>query len=653
MNTLDLSKYEKISLYHGGKIVTADATRGEDEQGNYIPAQAVLVGDGIIQAVAYTTEEKAAIDAVLAGRDYNDVDLKGQTMIPAFIDAHSHMNLVGQFPDASPSAGVTSHEALVEIGKRELDKWVNDHTFDAAYGPNEPGGKFWFVMSGFDNTAYVDPSKNYGAPAYAHPTKDVLDKISTEYPIICVHASNHLCVYNSLAMKLLEQRLVAMDKEAYADREHNWVKDENGEYNGIAHENGFFAAAFVGCIWYPPSNRTPDPSGVAANAMKVYAQYGITTALDGSGSGTSEQAKMVAAIPKEKRIIDFTSLCNYDTYKAELGGKTVGENPYDENGFRVGAAKIILDGSPQGKSAWFMHDDTDPSGGGYYRDANEVLLDNTPGHEWQWGEVEGKKFTNEQVTEMFTNLIKDNAQFHAHANGTASIQQFIDCYRQALVNNGVDLDDKAAVEEVRNRVRPVVIHAQTITPAQMEEVKALGLNLSFLSDHIYYIGDYHLASVLGPVRGQRISPVRDAIAPEMGVNVTLHQDSPIFPPNMPFTLYNVANRITRDGQPMGRGSADGSSDNNPLIRDWTNKASDTRDYRVSVYEAMKCVTVQSAWQNYEEDTKGSITEGKQANFAIFNIDIFSQDFLNLPAQDVQFGHLVEQTINRDKVIYQK
>ncbi len=652
MSTYDFSASKALTYYHGGKIVTADQTRGEDAQGNYIPAKAVVAADGKIAAVAYTDEDVAAIEAALEGQAYTDKDLAGQTMIPAFFDAHSHLALVGQFPDASPSAGATSHEALVELGKKYLDAWASDHTFDEAYGPNEPGGKFWFVMSGYDNTAFVDASKNYGAPSYAHPTKDTLDKISTEYPIICVHASNHLCVYNSLAMKLIEQRLVAMDKEAYANREQNWVKDENGEYNGIAHESGFFAAAFVGCIWYPPANRTPNPSGVLANAMKIYASYGITTVLDGSGNGAT-QFDPVAGMKEEERIVDFTGLCNYDDYQKMLEGKNVGENPYNDNNYRIGAAKIILDGSPQGKSAWFKRDDNDPSGGGYYRDADENLLDNTPGHEWQWGEDEGKKFTNEQVTDMFTNLVRDGMQFHAHANGTASIQQFIDCYRQALVNNGVDLNDKAAVEAVRNRVRPVVIHAQTITPEQMEEVKALGLNLSFLSDHIYYIGDYHLASVLGPDRGQRISPVKDALDPAMGVNVTLHQDSPIFPPNMVFTLYNVANRITRDGQPMGRGSADGSSDDCALIRDWTNKAYDTRDYRVSIYDAMKCVTLNSAWQNYEENEKGSIEEGKQANFAILAIDIFDPAFLNTPAQDIQFGHIVEETINRDKVIYKK
>ena len=63
---------------------------------------------------------------------------------------------------------------------------------------------------------------------------------------------------------------------------------------------------------------------------------------------------------------------------------------------------------------------------------------------------------------------------------------------------------------------------------------------------------------------------------------------PISTPDMVFSIYNAATRITRDGQAIGRGSADGSSDSDARITDWQNKKYDTRDERISAYEALKC-----------------------------------------------------------------
>ena len=66
---------------------------------------------------------------------------------------------------------------------------------------------------------------------------------------------------------------------------------------------------------------------------------------------------------------------------------------------------------------------------------------------------------------------------------------------------------------------------------------------------------------------------------------------------------------------------------------------------------MKCVTINSAWQNFEEKEKGSITVGKQADFAVLSVNPLSDEFLNLAPQKVQKGGFVVETINNDNVIY--
>lgn len=649
---IDLSKYKTTTYYYNGTIITVDAEKGEDADGNPIYAKSVIVGDGHIAAVAYTDAEAQVLANTVQKYNCRRVDLKGQTMIPAFVDPHGHINMVGQYFSASPANDIISLEMLVEQGKKDFNTWVNDHTYDDVYGTIEPGGKYWFVTHGFDNTAFK--TDNFDKGAYAMPTKDILDKISTDYPIIYIHASNHLCGVNSLGLKLLSEKMEALKKAApkqyaYFNPEINWDKDENGEYTGILREGGFYALYMAEPVLTDNSRtRIANAAGTLANAMDIYAGYGLTTAVGGGGA---QMAKLMAQIPRSERIIDIENVVSYEN-KEQLKGVTSANSPYDENNLRHHCIKIFLDGSPQGKTAWFAVDKNDTvSGGGYYRDAREVLLDGKE-HSWWYGEAEGKKMTDEALTAQFADCIRSGWQFTCHANGTGAIQQFIDCYRAALKQCGVNVNDAKAVAAVQDRIRPVIIHGQTITLKQIEECKALGINISFFVDHVYYYGDYHLCSTIGPERGQLISPMADAMAGDK-IMVTMHQDAPISTPDMVFSIYNAATRITRDGQAIGRGSANGSSDSDKRITNWENKKYDTRDERISAYEALKCATINCAWQNFEEDKKGSITVGKQADFVILDVNILSDEFLGMTPMEAKAGDFVEKTINNGRVIYQK
>lgn len=213
--TIDLSKYKNTSYYYNGTIITVDEEQGEDADGNPIYAQAVIVGDGKIAAVAYTDAEAEILANTVQKYNCRRIDLKGQTMIPAFVDPHGHIDMVDQYYSASPARDIVSLEMLVEQGQKDFNTWLNDKTYDDVYGPTEPGGKFWFVTHGFDNTAFK--TDNFDKEAYAMPTKDILDKISTEYPIIYIHASNHLCGVNSLGLELLNEKIEAMKTTAPAD----------------------------------------------------------------------------------------------------------------------------------------------------------------------------------------------------------------------------------------------------------------------------------------------------------------------------------------------------------------------------------------------------------------------------------------------------
>lgn len=96
----------------------------------------------------------------------------------------------------------------------------------------------------------------------------------------------------------------------------------------------------------------------------------------------------------------------------------------------------------------------------------------------------------------------------------------------------------------------------------------------------------------GDERGNHISPVKDAI--DRGVCVNFHQDTPVTKPDMLHSVWCAVNRVSRNGNIIGR------------------------DQAVSVYDALKAVTINSAYQYFEEDSKGSIMIGKRADLVILD-----------------------------------
>lgn len=644
------------TFYYNGDIITVDGAKGETQSGEPVYAKGVLTKDGKIQAVAYNNDELKTLQKKAEEQKSSRVDLKGDTLLPGFFDSHSHLDMVDKYYDASPALGVTTIESLINQGKEQFSEWEQKNKNKLVERTEDD--QYWFITHGFDNTAF-------GRDNYRMPTREDLDAISTEYPIVYIHASDHLCVVNSKALAIFNHKLFEQykDKKIVNGIRQFWDrKDENvtlddiekeddiSQFTGILRENGFFTVFYYSYnLGFDPKylGTLGDNKEIVAQAIQTYAKNGITTA-------NGNAASVLSQLDDSQKIIDIYNDLSYDSKKDEVAGingssvTPSSEAKYNKDHAKQGPIKIFLDGSPQGKTAWFEEDTTDASHGGYYRDENETILDGSKGKEYWWGD-NASKISDEELTKEFLYGIKHKLQVVAHANGTAAISQFINSYRNALKQAGIDVTNKEAVKKIGNEVRPVIIHAQTITQKQLKEADELDINLSFFTDHVYYYGDYHLYSTLGPIRGQLISPMKDAV--EKHVNVTMHQDSPVAPPNMLFSIFNAANRITRDGQAIGRGSSNGDFDSRITKKINENVKNDTRDERINGYEALKAVTINGAWQNFEENSKGSISVGKEADFVIVNKNPIEEEFLGLSTKEAQKNQFIQETINDDKVIY--
>jgi predicted amidohydrolase YtcJ len=229
---------------------------------------------------------------------------------------------------------------------------------------------------------------------------------------------------------------------------------------------------------------------------------------------------------------------------------------------RVGGLKIVLDGSPQGKSAWLT----------------EPYIVPPPGEPPSYTGI--SLFSNDEVYRMVADCFAEGTQLLAHANGDAAAEQMIEAVARAERRHG--RDDR----------RPVMIHAQMVREDQLDRMRALGILPSFFSTHCFYWGDLHVASLLGRARAFRINPARSA--QRRGMRFSLHNDSPVVPPNILFLIWSAVTRLSRSGQVIGPAQ------------------------RLTAAEALRAVTIDAAYQHFEEATKGSIEVGKLADMAVLS-----------------------------------
>lgn len=417
-----------------------------------------------------------------------------------------------------------------------------------------------------------------------HPTKFDLDLVSKDTPIFISHASGHIATTNSKALESF-----GYIGTSYEVPEGGVVRTVEGsnEPNGILEENA--------CLSPEKRKVIPTPSvdtllSCIKKAQEIYSSYGLTTAQDASIDENLNQILNLAA-QKNELIIDIVGQAVQHTTLKLLKNEGTPKREY-YNHYKLLGGKTWLDGSPQGKTAWL----TKP-----YYEVPEGESKDYCGYATQ---------EDKDVIEYFKYLIENNIQVNVHCNGDAASDQFIRCYKKALEMTGNKTD-----------LRPVMVHAQTVREDQLDDMKELGIIPTFFLDHIWFWGDYHYESVFGPERANRINPAKSALI--RNINFTLHQDSPVKMPNQILAMHNAVNRQTQSGRVLG--------DNQ----------------RLSIMEAIKALTINAAYQYFEEDEKGSIEQGKFADFVILD-----RNPLDINPSEIKEIQVLE-TIKEGNTIYKK
>lgn len=465
-------------IWSGGPILTMDDKA--------MRAEAIAESDGKIVAVGSRAEVMK-----LKGPKTEMIDLKGRTLLPGFIDAHGHM-VVGGLQALSanllapPDGKVTDIPSLLET----MRDWIAANK--AAVDKTQ-----LIIGFGYDQASLKEQRA---------PTRDELDTVSKDIPIMLVHQSAHFGALNSKALEVAGISAASKDPAGGVIQR----KEGSQEPNGVLEELSFASAAFKLLPRIGPNGMEV----FAREGAKMWTRYGYTTAEE--GKAIPDVAKMLRKMA-DQGAFDIDVVAYVDAL-SDRNYIVANQSRTYSNRFRIAGAKLTIDGALQGFTGWrdrpyFKPVGNFPAGYSGYPSA-----------------------TAEQVFDSVDWAAKNKVQIIVHANGERASDLLIAAHSAAQAR----YPDAQAL-------RPVLIHGQGQRMDQVDSYKRLGVIPSLFPMHTYYWGDWHLDHVFGPVDGQNISPtgwVRDR-----DMIFTTHHDAPVA---FPDSMRVLDATVTREARGSGR-----------------------------------------------------------------------------------------------------
>ena len=336
-------------LFFGGRIITNNGDANKE---------AVLVENGKIAAVG----DKAALDSA----DAKKTDLRGGTLMPSFIDAHSHL---------SQMASETLQVKLTGTGspKKAADRIAG------FIEKNGIGNGDWVIANSYEGNDMRGDA--------AELSKLLAEK-APENPVVVQHGSGHFGVFSRSALSEL-----GVSEATKAPQGGDFGR-KDGRLTGYMEERAYME--YIKKVPLPGMDALAD---AFSRAQQKYASYGITTVQE--GLMVREMLPMYEELLRRDtfflHVVGYPDAQTIDAAIAAIGIK-------DDNNFRIGGMKIFLDGSPQGRTAWLR----EPYEGG----------DGFCGY---------GTMKDEDVMAAVEKSAKLGIQILAHCNGDAAAAQYIRC----------------------------------------------------------------------------------------------------------------------------------------------------------------------------------------------------------------------------------
>ena len=377
----------------------------------------------------------------LAERSTKVIDLKGQTLMPGFIDTHNHFCLYALLTDQAdcrPAAGCVRGEDVVENLR--------------AKAKSTPPGK-WIMGWGY-------------APYLLYDKRDLtrkdLDSATADHPVCLVHVSVHGAVVNSLALKEL-----GYTKETPDPPGGKIHRDENGNPNGILSESAFMGPLFFNTpSIYTKMLAEYDKDGrmeMIARCAAEYHRLGIVGAHDPFVDALTLRTYQDVVDAGHFPFRIYAYILNHWAEPYISAGISRG---FGSEWLKIGAIKMFLDGGMSSRTAAVFEPYVGDGGG------TGIL-----------------NYDQNGINQEIRKYDQAGYQISVHAQGDRALDMLLRAFKQFM--------------EKGNPLRHHIVHAGNLTEPQIDQVEELGLYIASQANFFSLLGDGFIEAY-GPIRSQSL-----------------------------------------------------------------------------------------------------------------------------------------------------
>lgn len=523
------------TIYPARRIITMNPAQPE--------ASHVAVRDGRVLAVG-SLEQVAAWGATTLDTRFAD-----KVLLPGLVEGHCHLKegsmwdmlYLGWFDRTDPQGRV----------------WPGLHSMDAVVARLAEVDAQWRAEGRPDDAPLIawgfDPIY-FGAERM---TVLHLDRASSKRPIIVAHANGHLMNVNTAALRAA-QVTQGSAAEGIVTFQHG---PQAGELTGELQEP---AAMFPIVRRFGNAGLLGPMTEAGVRAFAALAcRQGVTTATDMVNKLTPQDCAVLEAALADDAV-GVRILPAFQAFQGTQGAALGAEHVKsllvrNTDKLRYGLVKMMLDGSIQGFSARLRWP-------GYFNGAPNGIWVTAPA----------------QFEADFEVYHHAGLHIHTHTNADEASAVALDAIARVLARSP------------RPDHRHTLQHGQMIDAPMFARMARLGLCANLFANHLWYWGDQHFETTLGPDRAQRLDACASALA--AGVPLAIHSDAPVTPLGPLFTAWCAVNRVTPKGRVLGASE------------------------RISVAQALRAITLGAAYTLGLEHEIGSIECGKRADFCVLDDD---------------------------------
>ena len=521
-------------------------------------AKAALVKNGVLAYIGSAEEAKK-----LAGKDAKVMDYGDNYIYPGFIDGHAHgcfagYRAIGQ-ANLAQAGLATDYPKYREIIKDFIAK--------------NPQRQIYLAAGWVKNEEPI--------------TKEYLDEICPDKPLIMNTGDAHSCLLNTKALEW-----AGVDAEFAKKHGYDLVYvDENGEPTGFICEGPAFAII----------NKVPVTVDEAKTYILAWQDFAFSNGLTATAFAGDDlrfpEAEAYYQLEQEGKLklrtyANVIISDNPDDPKAEIANVAAIRARYANEYYNIIGAKVLLDGVVEAHTGWLLDD---------YKDQ--------PGYHG----VE-RYNDHDKMVDLIVAADKEGLSVHAHSVGNGATHFMLDCIEDAEKITG-DMDQ-----------RNILAHLQYVTD---EDVRRLGATRSVAAVPPLWTakmsGTYDMeVAYAGKEWADRAYPIKSFF--DADANVVFHSDYPVSPiMDIKLSIYMAEKRA------VPKFFMDGDTQRNI-------KEAITRE------QSLRAMTINVARQFHQEHRMGSIEFGKLANMTVYDCD-----FLHDDAEKIVQGTLIATIVDGEEV----